>query len=134
MPIANTFLGPEQLDGPETHHPLSVFVWRNCRLVQLQDFLTGADLFDADYVYHSSYAKSWLADCERYAAEMINRYLLSQSAHVIAVVNNDGYLLQYFQARGIDGLGIEPSWSVAEAIGAASLRSSTFLAGRQLKS
>jgi hypothetical protein len=44
-------------------------------------------------------------------------------SQVIEVASNDGYLLQYFKARGVPVLGIEPSGSVAEAAIAAGIPS-----------
>ena len=114
-PISNAFLSAGQVSGPETYYPLRALVCRNCWLVQLQSFFTGADLFGADYVYYSSCSKSWLAHCERYAAEMIARYGLEKGARIVEIASNDGYLLQFFKARGMDVLGVEPSRLVAEA-------------------
>src|SRR5207244_11788331 len=44
---------------------------------------------------------------------MIEELGLSGASRVIEVASNDGYLLQYFVARGIPALGIEPAVNVA---------------------
>lgn len=113
-PISNAFLKPEQVDGPEPFYPLRALVCRECWLVQLQDFFTGPDLFAEDYVYFSSYSKSWLDHAARYADQMTARFDLGTASRVVEIASNDGYLLQYFKGRGIEVLGVEPSLSVAQ--------------------
>jgi len=44
---------------------------------------------------------------------MIDRLGLGPGSLVMEIASNDGYLLQFFQERGIDVLGIEPSGNVA---------------------
>jgi len=46
---------------------------------------------------------------------MTNRFGLDESSHVVELASNDGYLLQYFHARHIPVLGIEPAANVAVA-------------------
>ena len=82
-------------------------------LVQLEQFRTPEELF-GDYAYFSSYSDSWLAHAERYAETMIHRFGLGDDGLVIEVASNDGYLLQYFDQRGVRVLGIEPAANVAE--------------------
>ena len=72
----------------------------------------GEDIF-SDYAYFSSYSDCWLEHCERYAEAMIARFGLDGRSLVVEVASNDGYLLQYFVARGIPVLGIEPAANVA---------------------
>ena len=44
---------------------------------------------------------------------MIERFGLGAASRVVEVASNDGYLLQYFKARGVPVLGIEPAANVA---------------------
>ena len=46
---------------------------------------------------------------------MIERFDLGPRSSVVEIASNDGYLLQYFVARGIPALGIEPAANVARA-------------------
>ncbi len=50
----------------------------------------------------------------RYVDQMIERFGLTRGSQVVEVASNDGYLLQYFVARGIPVLGIEPAANVAK--------------------
>lgn len=112
-PISNAFRRPDELDQPESFYPLRAYVCGACKLVQLQDFHQADDLFTADYAYFSSYSTSWLRHAETYAGRMIERFGLGPDSRVVELASNDGYLLQYFKARGIQVLGVEPSANVA---------------------
>ena len=114
-PPSNAYLTEERLRAPETWYPLRVLVCTQCWLVQTQDFARADELFDADYAYFSSYSSTWLAHAERYVAAMVERFGLSANSHVVEIAANDGYLLQYVQARGIPCTGVEPTASTADA-------------------
>lgn len=112
-PISNDFLSADSVLGGEPYYPLRVFVCRECRLAQLQDFFQSSDLFREDYTYFSSFSTSWLQHAERYASEMTSRFGIDHSSQVVEIASNDGYLLQYFKETGAKVLGVEPSQSVA---------------------
>ena len=114
-PPSNAYLTAETLQAPETWYPLRVLVCERCWLVQTQDFARAEDLFDAHYAYFSSYSNTWLAHAERYVAAMVDRFGLSAASHVVEIAANDGYLLQYVQARGIPCTGVEPTAGTAAA-------------------
>jgi SAM-dependent methyltransferase len=112
-PLANSYLAPEQLGAMEPFYPLLAYVCSACLLVQLEEFETPDRIF-SDYAYFSSYSTTWLEHAERYATEMTDRFGLDESSHVVELASNDGYLLQYFHARHIPVLGIEPAANVAK--------------------
>lgn len=114
-PPSNSYLAPDMLSAPETWYPLRVLVCTNCWLVQTQDFAERDELFSADYAYFSSFSQSWLTHSQSYVAAMQDRFGLGENSLVVEVASNDGYLLQYVQARGIGVLGIEPTASTATA-------------------
>ncbi len=114
-PPSNAYLTEEKLHAPERWFPLRVLVCESCWLVQTEDFAQADELFDADYAYFSGFSSSWLAHCDRYVSEMVERFGLNQDSYVVEVAANDGYLLQYVQGRGIPCLGIEPTASTAAA-------------------
>ena len=111
-PLCESFLPADAIHRMEPFYPLVVFVCDRCFLVQLEEFVSGEEIF-RDYAYFSSYSDSWLAHCERYTDAMIERLGLDAASLVVEVASNDGYLLQYFKARGIPCLGIEPARNVA---------------------
>jgi len=112
-PLANSYISPAQLSLAESYYPLHAFVCSDCYLVQLQEFESPQHIF-SDYLYFSSYSSSWLKHAERYVKEVSERFGLGASHQVIEIASNDGYLLQYFQARGVPVLGIEPAANVAQ--------------------
>lgn len=112
-PLANSYLAPEQANAMEPFYPLRALVCGSCFLVQLEEFETPQAIF-GDYAYFSSYSSTWLEHSERYVQEMIDRWGLDGSSHVVELASNDGYLLQYFAARQVPVLGIEPAANVAK--------------------
>jgi SAM-dependent methyltransferase len=101
-------------DSPETAYPLVVAVCDRCFLAQVDDHPRAEEIFSSDYSYFSSYSKSWLAHAERFAALATERFGLGPGSQVLEIASNDGYLLQYFRARGIPVLGVEPTANTAE--------------------
>ena len=131
-PPSNAYLTQEKLRSPEKYFPLRVSVCTNCWLVQTEDFANAEELFDADYAYFSSFSKTWLTHAQQYAADMTHRFELTGQSHVVEVAANDGYLLQYFQQKGIPCLGIEPTTSTAAAARAKGLKVVENFFGTQL--
>lgn len=113
-PLANSYVRPEGLNRAERFYPLCAYVCDQCFLVQLEEFETPDTIF-GDYAYFSSYAESWLEHARFYVEMVTERFSLTGSSQVVEVASNDGYLLQYFVARGVPVLGIEPAANVASA-------------------
>jgi SAM-dependent methyltransferase len=113
-PLSNAYLKKEQLHQVESFYPLRTYVCETCLLVQLPEMESPATIFGEEYAYFSSYSESWLRHCEAYAAMMTERLSLSSRSLVVELASNDGYLLQYFKARDVPVLGVEPSAGVAK--------------------
>lgn len=112
-PPSNAFLNASDLQAPEVWYPLTLYTCRTCHLVQVDEVQGHDVLFSPDYVYFSSYSRSWLAHAERYVELAVERLALGPESLVIEVASNDGYLLQFVAARGIRCVGIEPTASTA---------------------
>ncbi len=113
-PLANSFLGPDQLLDMEPHFPLTVYVCARCYLVQLPEFdSAAAQSIFSDYAYFSSYSDSWVEHARRYSAQMIERFGFDAESLVVEIASNDGYLLQHFVAASVPVLGIEPAANIA---------------------
>ncbi|HMU46076.1 MAG TPA: class I SAM-dependent methyltransferase [Chitinophagaceae bacterium] len=113
-PASNSFLREEQLNEPETFYPLKVFACHNCFLVQVDEYKKSDAIFNSEYVYFSSYSRSWLQHAKNYTDMMIRRFGFNESSKVVEIASNDGYLLQYFKEKGVPVLGIEPTSNTAE--------------------
>jgi hypothetical protein len=114
-PVANDYVEPANYMKAEPFYPLEAFVCRECRLVQTRDLLAASDIFRADYAYFSSHSSSWLDHAKTYVDNMSTRFKLGANSRHVEIASNDGYLLQYSIAKGINCLGIEPCESVALA-------------------
>lgn len=114
-PPSNSFLKPEQLNQPETYFPLKIMVCEKCFLVQIDEFANHEDIFSSDYVYFSSFSKSWLEHADKYTDLMTRKFSFNEESQVIEIASNDGYLLQYFKKKNIPVLGIEPTANTAAA-------------------
>ncbi|MDP1526748.1 MAG: class I SAM-dependent methyltransferase [Rhodocyclaceae bacterium] len=121
-PPSNAYLTATTLHAPEKWFPLRVLVCQQCWLAQTEDFSQANELFDANYAYFSGFSRTWLTHSERYVAAMVERFGFDASSHVLEVAANDGYLLQYVQARGIPCTGVEPTASTAAAARAKGIR------------
>jgi SAM-dependent methyltransferase len=113
-PLSNRYLSTDDLGKMEPTYPLTVYVCTACWLVQLPAAVDPREIF-SEYAYFSSYSDSWLAHAEAYAQAMTARLRLTSAHRVIEIASNDGYLLQFFHARGVPVLGVEPAANVAAA-------------------
>lgn len=114
-PPSNAYLTAISLRRPEKWFPLKVLVCEKCWLVQAESYSRASELFNDEYAYFSSFSDAWLEHSKNYVHEMVNRFSLDTSSHVVEVASNDGYLLQYVKELGIPCLGIEPTASTANA-------------------
>jgi SAM-dependent methyltransferase len=114
LPLANALLRPEEVSRPEPRLPLAVAYCPACHLVQLTELAPPETLF-GEYLYFSSYSDHFLAHARAMADALAARFALGRASRVLEVASNDGYLLQFFQSRGIPVLGVEPARNVAAA-------------------
>ena len=112
-PVANSLVPEDRLSSMEPFYPLRAFVCEECFLVQSEEFEAPEGIF-SEYTYFSSYSTSWLEHCRAYAEAIVERLGLADGSTVVELGSNDGYLLQYFQGRGIRVLGVEPAANVAQ--------------------
>jgi hypothetical protein len=111
-PLSNAFVEPDKVGEGERVYPLRVLVCEECLLVQLPALASPDSIF-SEYAYFSSFAASWLKHSSAYCDDVIQRFKLGRHSQVIEVASNDGYLLQYFKAKSLPVLGVEPARNVA---------------------
>src|SRR5579884_4160164 len=111
-PLCESYVSREQLNQMEPFYPLHVYVCDRCWLVQLQEYVSPAEIF-TEYAYFSSYSDSWVQHAKNYTEMITHRLGLGSQSFVVELASNDGYLLQHFVAKGIPALGIEPAVNVA---------------------
>jgi SAM-dependent methyltransferase len=113
-PLCESFLAPSQLDSIEPYYPLKVMVCGTCYLAQVKEYVAPTDIF-REYAYFSSYSVAWLDHARAYVDMAAARFGLGPQSRVVELASNDGYLLQYFVAKAIPVLGIDPAENVAKA-------------------
>jgi SAM-dependent methyltransferase len=111
-PLCEAYVPADRLDAMEPFYPLHAYVCDHCWLVQVREYVRPEAIF-TEYAYFSSYSDSWLAHAAAYVDRMVPQLGLGPGSLVVEVGSNDGYLLQYFIARGIPVLGVEPARNVA---------------------
>jgi 2-polyprenyl-3-methyl-5-hydroxy-6-metoxy-1,4-benzoquinol methylase len=129
-PPCNRMVKPQQKNEMEMFYPLHTYVCGECFLVQVQEYVSPAYIFD-DYTYFSSYSDSWLDHCATYADMIIQRLGLTQNSTVVEIASNDGYMLKNFVAQGIPCLGVEPAANVAEVAMAKGIPTTVKFFGRE---
>lgn len=110
-PLCERYLRADELNQMEPFYPLHVWVCDSCYLVQLEEYVSPAEIF-TEYAYFSSYADTWLQHARRYVDQVTTRFGLDAASHVVEIASNDGYLLQYFLQKGIPALGVDPAANV----------------------
>ncbi len=114
-PLCQKHVTPARYYEAECFYPLQVWICTSCWLMQLEEMTARDDIFDEAYGYFSSYSDSWLAHAREYVAQVTERFGLDSSDLVVEIASNDGYLLRWFDEKGIPVLGVEPSANVAHA-------------------
>ena len=114
-PIVNYGLTPiadmlaENANNTKFQAPLALHLCEQCYLLQLSCHLDAKHIFDQNYPYFSSSINSLVERMQHLAVQLVKRYQLDKDSQIIEIASNDGYLLQHFQAQGINVVGIEPS-------------------------
>ena len=111
-PLANSFLRNKKLINKERSYPLKVFYCKKCYLPQLPEHVIAKNIF-TKYDYFSSFSKSWIDHSKNYVHKIIKDLNLDKNNNICEIASNDGYLLQFFQQKGFNVLGVEPAKNVA---------------------
>ena len=116
-PLANALLQakdvPSAGGAPEETFPLDLAFCPSCSLLQITETVAPEKLF-REYLYFSSFSDTMLQHAEAISNKLVESEKLTKDSLVAEVASNDGYLLQYYQRRGIPVLGIEPAVNIAK--------------------
>jgi len=132
MPLSDGLLAPDDLQREEPRYPLDVAFCPDCTLAQILATVPPEELFGADYPYFSSFTDSRLKHSAANVAARIEERRLDGSSLVVELASNDGYLLQYYRARGIPVLGIDPALGPVAAARARGVETLQAFFGRDL--
>jgi SAM-dependent methyltransferase len=112
-PLANRLPTEAELAEPEPSFPLHVVFCPACALLQI-DHSVSPDILFRDYLYFSSVSPALVKHAESNVLKQLEKKPLGPENLVVEAASNDGYLLQFFKARGIPVLGIEPARNIAK--------------------
>jgi 2-polyprenyl-3-methyl-5-hydroxy-6-metoxy-1,4-benzoquinol methylase len=112
IPLSNNFIKKNQITKIKKYD-LKIFICPKCLLVQTKDVVNKNIIFNKNYLYHSSFSRSWLEHSKNLTLDLIKEFNLDKSTFVLEIASNDGYLLNFFKKKKIPCIGIEPSASVA---------------------
>lgn len=113
-PLANAYLDNTSIKKEELFYPLRISVCQNCLLVQLVESVESPKQLFSEYLYFSSFSKTWLNHAEELANHLIKKFSLDERNQITEIASNDGYLLKHFKNSNIPILGIEPAENIAK--------------------
>ncbi len=132
LPLSDGLLTADDLARKERRYPLDVAFCQDCTLVQILETVPPERLFDADYPYFSSFTDALLKHSAANVAAHVAQRRLDAASLVVELASNDGYLLQYYRARGIPVLGIDPAPGPVAAARARGIETLQAFFGREL--
>ena len=113
-PLANSYLGPDQLGEPEPAVELALQVCTRCGLSQLTRVVDRDAMF-RDYLYVSSTSATFREHCADLAASAMQDAAVRPGDLVLDIASNDGLLLSCFRSHGASVIGVDPARKLAEA-------------------
>ena len=132
LPLSDGLLAADDLQRDEPRYPLDVAFCPDCALVQILETVPPEELFGADYPYFSSFTDTLLKHSAANVQARTEEQRLDGSSLVVELASNDGYLLQFYQARGIPVLGIDPAPGPVAAARARGIETLQAFFGRDL--
>lgn len=109
--LANSFVAAENLDKREPRYPLEVYFCEDCNLAQLIHVVDKKELF-LNYVYFSAGMPRISPHWQRYAEEVMARFLTDSEDFVFEIASNDGILLKFFKDKAFRILGVDPAQNI----------------------
>jgi hypothetical protein len=109
QPPCGTLLTEKTLNDPETYYPLRLMICPESGLGQL-DYVLGSKIcFPTDYPYRPGISIPLREHLQRLAEDIISKNKLTPGDLVVDIGSNDGTLLSFFKAKGMNVLGVEPT-------------------------
>jgi SAM-dependent methyltransferase len=112
--IGDAFVGPDQLDEPQSTYPLTTYLCLDCGHLQNLDVVNPEILF-RNYTYRTSVSLGLVEHFRQYAAAVVGRIGLHEGDLVVEIGSNDGSLLKAFKSHGLRVLGVDPARNIAAA-------------------
>ncbi len=112
-PLANAFVGPDELGRAQQFYPLDVHFCNACAHLQLLDVVDPTVLYE-HYVYVSGTSPVFVRHFKDYAGYVIDAFAPPADGLVVDIGSNDGTLLRQFRESGRRVLGVDPAREISE--------------------
>jgi SAM-dependent methyltransferase len=114
-PLADTFLPPALLYGPEVHYPLQLGACRACGHVATLYSVSAAERYQKqDYSYDSSNSRESIRHFKEFADAVLGEHQPSRDGLIVDIGSNVGTLLSHFKTAGYSHItGVEPASNIA---------------------
>lgn len=113
-PPVESYVRAERLNEVQATYPIDVFFCHNCGHVHLLDVI-GADTLFRDFIEPAVGASPrQVAYFRDYADDVIRWADPPAGALAVDIRSNDGTLLRFFREHGMQVLGIESTWDLAQ--------------------
>jgi SAM-dependent methyltransferase len=112
-PPANAFVSEAERNQKQEVFPLELHLCQTCGHLQMLGIVSPEVLF-RNYVYVSGTSPVFVDHFRTYAQSLIQFTNLPPGSRVLDIGSNDGTLLKFFKAAGMEVLGIDPARSIAE--------------------
>lgn len=109
QPLCDSLLTRAQLNEPETHYPLRLFVCPESGLAQLDYVVDGRVVYHPEYPYRSGITKELEVYQRAFADSVVKNLSIEAGSLCIDIGSNDGTLLTGFKRLNMRTLGIEPT-------------------------
>ena len=106
-PPSDAFLS--DLNEPETHYPLTVYVCEDCELFQLGYVVPKEVLYCGKYPYETGMNVEGVFHFGLMAQNIVKKYNVGPGNLVVDIGCNDGTLLSAFEGSGCNLWGVEPT-------------------------
>jgi SAM-dependent methyltransferase len=108
-PVCDQYLHKKQF---QEIFPLDLFLCQDCGLSQINCVIDPEYIY-RDYIYVTASSSGLVNHFKKYADDVLDRINDVQPSSVLDIGSNEGVLLNYFQARGLTALGVEPAKEIA---------------------
>lgn len=113
-PIGDHYIPADRLAEKQELYPLDLYLCMDCGHVQNIDVVDPSILF-REYTYKTSSSLGLVEHYRKYAQDVVHTFEVPAGAFVLDIGSNDGSLLSFFKALGMDVLGVDPARDIAKA-------------------
>lgn len=112
-PVGDAYLTADELDQEQPMFPLSLQLCLDSGHLQIGEVVE-PDVLYGKFTYRTAVSLGLVEHFKGYAETVLNRFKPNAESFILDIGSNDGSLLQFFQEKNIQVLGIDPATAVAQ--------------------